>query len=141
MCSLAESNLREDLLRQGKDFPLIYTTELCVDIEVLLVQTLHDGVLFQKSASDYLFKSLMESIRTINALRGALSVRLSARVYLGEGRTLLTSLLDDFGTCSLCVVRADNAVEAVLEAKLADSIAYRESGPLTISMLNSGVSL
>jgi hypothetical protein len=81
MCSLAESNLGKDLLSQGEDFPLIHTTELCVDIEVLLVQTLHDGVLFHKSASDYLFifKSLMESIRTINALRGALSVQLSVK--------------------------------------------------------------
>jgi hypothetical protein len=53
----------------------------------------------------------------------------------------LTSLLDDFGTCSLCVVRADNAVEAVLDAQSAIFILFRDSHPLTISMLNSGVSL
>jgi len=35
---------------------------------------------------------------------------------------LLTSLLDNFGTCSLCVVCADNAVETVLDAQLASSI-------------------
>jgi len=49
MCSLAESNLGKDLLCQSKDFPLIDTTELCVDVEVLFIQALHDGVLFRKS--------------------------------------------------------------------------------------------
>jgi hypothetical protein len=78
MCSFAESNLGEDLLCQGEDFPLIHTTKLCVDIEVLLVQALHDGVLFGVSFWTFLH-SLVKGIRTINALRGALSVQLSVK--------------------------------------------------------------
>lgn len=52
-----------------------------------------------------------------------------------------TSLLDDLGTCSLCVVCTDNAVETVLDTQLAKSSASRDIHILTMSMLNSGVSL
>lgn len=47
MCSFTESNLREDLLGQSENLSLIYSTELCVNIKVLLVQALHNGVLFE----------------------------------------------------------------------------------------------
>ena len=49
MCSLTESNLGEDLLCQSEDFSLVDAAELCINVEVLLIQALHDGVLFRES--------------------------------------------------------------------------------------------
>jgi hypothetical protein len=65
----------------------------------------------------------MSRVRTINALRGALSVESSILQNSGRDKNSLTSLLDHFGTSSLGVVGADNAVQTVLHAKLVSSIA------------------
>jgi hypothetical protein len=77
MRSLAEPDLGQDLLCQGEDLSLIHTTELCVNVKVLLVQTLHDGVLSQKLVLEYLGMISINGLHTINALRGALSVQSS----------------------------------------------------------------
>jgi hypothetical protein len=66
-----------------------------------------------------------EQVLTINALRGALSVKVLVDRYLMRSKTSLTSLLDDFGTRSLSVVGADDTVETVLDAQLAVFIAAR----------------
>jgi hypothetical protein len=77
MCPLAESDLGQNLLCQGENLSLIHTTELCVNVKVLLVQTLHDGVLSQKLVPGSLRMISISGMRTINALRGALSVQIS----------------------------------------------------------------
>lgn len=52
-------------------------------------------------------------LRTINALKGALSIDWLAE-DISPNTPLLTSLLDNLGTGSLGVVRADNTVKTVL---------------------------
>lgn len=44
MCALLVTNLGKTLLGQGKDFSLVDTAKLGINLEVLLVKGLHDGI-------------------------------------------------------------------------------------------------